>query len=447
MGSGVHSAMLIIEFLAVFGLMVYGSKLGGPAGLIAFGGGTTALLVFGLQQKPGDLPVAAMEVILIVTFAAGAMEASGGTGYLLELATRILRRHPSRITFLAPLLTLVLCALAGTGNIFFPFIPVIYETARANGIRPERPLAASVVASQMAVVASPVSASVLTVVALTTPVGGSLGGYLLITVPAILIGVVAVAAVCVRKGEDLPGDPVLRDRPEPAESRPAPGPDNGDRSGPRSGARAKASVWIFLAGVTAIVVLGIFDGLAPAFPDGSRLASTDALLIIEFAVAALILAVGRPAGGSVMNSSTLRGGLTATLVLVAVSWPYTTLINAHLSGINRTIDAMLTTWVGLFVLLIAVAGAIIASQTAIANIFLPLGIAAGLSAPVIAACYMGVTTNTCLPFNGAAQMAIQVDKTGSTGNGRHLVDNSFMVPALTGFVVTAAVAFAMTAIT
>lgn len=62
------------------------------------------------------------------------------------------------MTIVAPLTTWTFTFLAGTGHIVYPLLPVIYETAHQNGIRPERPMAVATIASQQAITASPVAA-------------------------------------------------------------------------------------------------------------------------------------------------------------------------------------------------------------------------------------------------------------------------------------------------
>nr|WP_323808028.1 anaerobic C4-dicarboxylate transporter family protein [Klebsiella pneumoniae] len=51
--------------------------------------------------------------------------------------------------------------LAGTGHTAFSTLPVITEVAKEQGIRPSRPLSIAVVASQIAITASPISAAVV----------------------------------------------------------------------------------------------------------------------------------------------------------------------------------------------------------------------------------------------------------------------------------------------
>ena len=46
--------------------------------------------------------------------------------------------------------------LAGTGHTAFSTLPVIAEVAKEQGIRPSRPLSIAVIASQIAITASPI---------------------------------------------------------------------------------------------------------------------------------------------------------------------------------------------------------------------------------------------------------------------------------------------------
>lgn len=49
--------------------------------------------------------------------------------------------------------------MAGTGHTAFSTMPVIVEVAKETNIRPSRPLSVAVVASQIAITASPISAA------------------------------------------------------------------------------------------------------------------------------------------------------------------------------------------------------------------------------------------------------------------------------------------------
>lgn len=146
------TVVLALQALVVFGGIYMGVRTGG-LGLGLWGAVGVLILVFVFRSQPGSIPSDAILVIIAVITAASAMQAAGGIGYLVEVAERIIRARPQAVNFLAPLVTLVFCAGAGTGNIVFPLLPVIYEVAYERGIRPERPLPTSVAASGVALAA------------------------------------------------------------------------------------------------------------------------------------------------------------------------------------------------------------------------------------------------------------------------------------------------------
>lgn len=79
------------------------------------------------------------------------------------LAGKILRKNPSKITILGPIITNFFKLFAGTAHISYSIIPIIAEVAIKAKIRPERAMSKSVIAAHMAITASPVStATVIT---------------------------------------------------------------------------------------------------------------------------------------------------------------------------------------------------------------------------------------------------------------------------------------------
>ena len=76
-------------------------------------------------------------------------------------------------------------------------LPIISEIAIESKIRPERPLSISVIASQQAITASPISAatSALLTAELLGGKGIELSDILIIAIPATLLGVIVGAIV------------------------------------------------------------------------------------------------------------------------------------------------------------------------------------------------------------------------------------------------------------
>ena len=92
---------MIIELVIVSLALYVGSRYGSLA-LGAISGIGLAILVFGFGMKPGSPPTDVIYIIIAAVTCAGVLQASGGMDWLIQIAERLLRRHPDRITFLSP---------------------------------------------------------------------------------------------------------------------------------------------------------------------------------------------------------------------------------------------------------------------------------------------------------------------------------------------------------
>lgn len=135
-----------------------------------------------------------MLVIIAVVAASATLQASGGLDVMLQIAEKLLRRNPKYVSIVAPFVTCTLTILCGTGHVVYTILPIIYDVAIKNNIRPERPMAASSIGAQMGIIASPVSVAVVSLVAMLGNVtfdGRHLEflDLLAITIPSTLIGI------------------------------------------------------------------------------------------------------------------------------------------------------------------------------------------------------------------------------------------------------------------
>src|SRR3954454_19114149 len=197
---------LIVQLIVLLAAIAIGARAGG-VGMGLWGGLGLLVLVFFFGAAPGSIPGEVLLIILCVIMAASTMEAAGGIDYLVRIAAGIIRKSPKHVTIIAPLVSYVFTFLAGTGHIFYPLLPVIYEVAMKGRGRPERPLSVSTIASQMAITASPVSAATAALMVVLGSKGIGLLQILLICVPSTLLGVIVAALVQTRVGVELDADP------------------------------------------------------------------------------------------------------------------------------------------------------------------------------------------------------------------------------------------------
>src|SRR4030095_15931530 len=201
---------LTLQLLLILACLFYGARKGGIA-LGLLGGIGLVVIVFAFKLPPGKPPVEVMLTIVAVVAASATLQASGGLDVLLQLAGEILRRNPKYVSSLAPFTTCTRTMLCGTGHVVYTMLPIIYDVAIKNNIRPERPMAASSIASQMGIIASPVSVAVVSLVAFLAkaPGGGPVVDFvtlLSITIPSTLVGVLMIGIFSWFRGKDLDKD-------------------------------------------------------------------------------------------------------------------------------------------------------------------------------------------------------------------------------------------------
>ena len=154
-----------LQLLVVLFCLFYGARKGGMA-LGLLGGIGLLVLIFGFGLKPGKPPVDVMLTILAVVCGSATLQSAGGLDCLLQIAEKILRRNPRYVCFLAPYVCWFLTVLCGTGHVVYTMLPIIYDVAIKNNIRPERPLAGSTIASQMGVICSPAAVATASTIAM-----------------------------------------------------------------------------------------------------------------------------------------------------------------------------------------------------------------------------------------------------------------------------------------
>ena len=447
-----NTFVVILEALVVLGAIFLGVRMGG-IGLGLWGVAGTLVLVFVFRMDPGNPPVDAFFIIIAVITASSAMQAAGGIDYLVSLASKLIQRNPKRITYVAPLVSFVFTVGAGTSNIFFALIPVIYETSYRNGIRPERPLASATVTSALGITASPVSAAMAAYLTLL-PKDFGLGKILAITIPASIVACIATSFVQQRIGHELLDDPEFQRRVAAGEiAVPAVLAARSDTDGSARTSHAAAvsdapivtvpkggalSAGIFLVGVALIVVMGLFDGLRPTVGTGANaapLGMTQVIEMIMFTVALLILLLRKIPPGKVLEQSLLGSGLVAAIALFGIAW----MADTFISGNQDTIVTPLGDVVKEHPLFLAVAIFLVAglttSQSATTRTLVPLALAAAMSPAVVTAMWPSLVGVWLFPANGSQIAAVSIDKTGSTRLSKVPIWHSFTIPMLVSWVV------------
>jgi anaerobic C4-dicarboxylate transporter DcuA len=424
------SLTLIMQLIVVLAAIAIGARVGG-VGMGLWGGVGLAVLVFGFGATPGSIPGEVLLIILTVIMAASAMEAAGGIDYLVRIAARIIRKHPRHVTVIAPLVAYAFTFLAGTGHIFYPLLPVIYEVAMKGRVRPERPIAVATIASQQAITASPVSAATAALIALLGPKGIGLPQILMICVPATLLGVIIAALVQTRVGRELEDDPEFQRRLAAGEVDPKEVSDDVTTTAALA-PRAGLSAGLFLAGVGLVVCCGLFPAIRKVGPPDARVTVSMpmTIAIVMLTVAAAMLLFTGAHADQIVKTKTCRAGLTAVVGILGLAWLGDTFIDADSKTIIGGLSRMAEAYPALFSVGLFVTSMLLYSQAATTQTLVPLGLSLGLAPAALAGMFPAVNGYFFIPTYGTLIAAVNFDRSGTTHIGRYVLNHSFMLPGL-----------------
>ena len=268
-----ESMQFTLQLIVVLGCLFYGAKKGGMA-LGVLGGIGLVILVFAFGMKPGKPAIDVILTILAVVVASATLQAAGGLDVMLQIAEKALRKNPKFVCILAPLCGWTLTVLCGTGHTVYTLLPIIYDVSIKSGIRPERPLAATTISSQLAIIASPVSVAGVSMVAVLLGTGTvHIDGFtsyvdlLKVTIPSTFIGMLIIGTYSIFRGKDLDKDPEFQELiKDPAQKKYVYGSDESHSLiGVKLPAKQWNVMWIFLATIAIVAVLGYYKQLRPGW--------------------------------------------------------------------------------------------------------------------------------------------------------------------------------------
>ena len=431
--------LIYVQFLVVLFAIFIGARVGG----IGLG-----ILVFGFGLKIGKPPVDVMLMIVAVITAAAALQGAGGLDYLVKIAEKILRRNPAMITIVAPIVCYIFTLFSGTGHIAYSLLPIISEIAIESKIRPERPLSISVIASQQAITASPISAatSALLTAELLGGKGIELSDILIIAIPATLLGVIVGAIVMSFVGIDLEKDSRYQEFLKKQQDKKI----TAEVSTSEINSGAKTAVVLFLLGVLGIVVFGSVPSLRPSFvqEDGSVsvLGMAEVIEIIMMSVGGLILVFSKTDVTKVVKGSVFIAGMQAVIAIFGIAWLGDTFFQGNIDFFKTNIEHIVKEYPFLFAGALFIMSIFLFSQAATVRTLYPLGISLGIPPMMLVMMFPAVNGYFVIPNYPTLVAAINFDRTGTTRIGKYVLNHSFQIPGFVATIVALAVGYLLISI-
>ena len=473
---------MILQLCIVLAALWLGSRYGSLA-LGAISGIGLAILVFGFGMKPGTPPTDVIYIIIAAVTCAGIMQASGGMDWLIQLAEKLLRKHPGRITFLAPLCTFILTVLVGTGHVVYTLMPIICDISLKKGIRPERPCGIASIASQIGITCSPIAAAVVAFITISGANGFSVSipQVLMVTFPACLLGILMASAASYNRGKDLDKDPEFQKKiADPAQREYIYG-NSATTLDKQIAPESKRAVFIFFGALLVIVFFAIFQEFLPSYatvkaikdaPDvvllGSRVPisaeqlaklgiSVDGsthiidsplkmnivIQIVMISAAALMIIFCKASPKKAVSGPVWQSGMVAVVAIYGIAWLADTYFANYLGEIQDMLSGMVEQYPWSIAFAFFLVSVLVNSQGAVVVAMLPLAYKLGIDGWILLGVLPSVYGYFFIPNYPSDIATVNFDRTGTTVIGKYLLNHSFMMPGLVSVAVSTIVAYTL----
>ncbi len=438
-----------LQMVIVLVCLFYGARKGGMA-LGLLGGVGLVILAFVFRVAPGKPPVDVMLTIIAVVAASATLQASGGLDVMLQIAEKVLRRNPKFVSIIAPLVTCCLTIICGTGHVVYTILPIIYDVAIKNNIRPERPMAASSVAAQMGIIASPVSVAAVSLVAMLAnyTVGGRhivLTDLLAITIPSTLLGVLAIGCFSWFRGKDLDKDERFQKFiAEPENKAYVYGETVTllDKILPRSNWLA---MWIFLSAIVVVGLLGAFEVLRPLVPnakgDMKPLSMVLCIQMFMLFAGAMILIFTKTDASKISKNEIFRSGMVAIVAVFGIAWMADTIFDAQIGNLKVALGDIVRNHPWSYALMLLIVSKFVNSQAAALAALVPVALQIGVDPGYVVAFAPACYGYYILPTYPSDLAAINFDRSGTTRIGAFIINHSFILPGLIGVLTSCVIGF------
>jgi anaerobic C4-dicarboxylate transporter DcuB len=424
-------------------------------------------------------------IIIAAVTCAGIMQASGGMDWLIQIAEKLLRKHPDRITFLAPLTTFFLTVLVGTGHVVYTLMPIICDIALKKGIRPERPCGVASIASQVGITCSPIAAAVVAFVSISNANGFdiTIPRVLMISIPACICGLMAAATASYRRGLDLDKDPEFQKKiadPAQRDYIYGGGATTLDKEIPQS---AKNAVFIFLGALAVIVLFAALPQLLPSYTTvkvvkgagdvmivGGTKISAAALAkagivatgltetgtialkmnlviqIVMISAAALMIIFCKAAPKKAVAGPVWQSGMVAVVAIYGIAWLADTYFSNYMDEMQNMLAGVVKAYPWSIAFVFFMVSVLINSQGAVVVAMLPLAYKLGIPGPVLLGVLPAVYGYFFIPNYPSDIATVNFDRSGTTIIGKYLLNHSFMMPGLISVFTSTIVAYLLSMI-
>jgi anaerobic C4-dicarboxylate transporter DcuA len=216
---------------------------------------------------------------------------------------------------------------------------------------------------------------------------------------------------------------------------------------------ARGSTLLFGAGIAAVVLIGLFPGLRPAYDvpvsgavESDQVSMSAAIMIIMIALSGLMMMCFTVSPQAALKGTIMRSGVTAMICIIGLSWLGSSFFEGNRAVLVGGISDLVRLHPWMFAVSLFLMSFMLFSAAASVSILVPVGVALGMPAWQLIGFYPAAAGNFFLPTYGTLLAAVSFDGTGTTTVGTYLVNHSFMRPGLVTMVSATIIGLALSSV-
>lgn len=122
-------------------------------------------------------------------------------------------------------------------------------------------------------------------------------------------------------------------------------------------------MWIFLASIAVVALLGAFSELRPAF-DGKPLSMVLVIQMFMLLSGALIIIITKTNPASISKNEVFRSGMIAIVAVYGIAWMAETMFGAHMTEIKGVLGEMVKEYPWAYAIVLLLVSKFVNSQAA-----------------------------------------------------------------------------------
>ncbi|QJC31214.1 anaerobic C4-dicarboxylate transporter [Enterobacteriaceae endosymbiont of Macroplea mutica] len=418
--------MFIIECI-IFIIIIYLGKKTGGIGLGLFSCVGVLILTLCFNHKIGSIPLDVIAIILSVTIMISILYLSDGINYLIYYVNKLLIQQPKYIIIVAPIITYFITLITGTSYTALSIFPVIMHISKKNNIQPVYPLSISVVASQVAIIASPISAAFIYFSKILEPFGINYFILLTIFIPSTFIAVLLTSLFTsiwynFNHKYDVTNITSYNDIEKKK----------------LFSIKGKYSFILFCIGLGTIL---IYNVLCNIYNINNSIPRTESIILFMLTISLVIHLVCQTNIKKITQTKIFQMGIEACICIIGVAWFSDTFIHAHMNIIKLYILYIIPYKPIILVITLLFITSLCYSQAVTTRAIIPYLIILGVPVKTIISIFTAVAGVFILPTYPTILYAVEIDDTGSTKIGKYIFNHPFLIPGILIIVISIIINF------